>query len=742
MIGRRRFLGGMFGSPLTKPDSLLKISDQPAKADTVFHGYETAQNAYVGNDVASLSVLTEAGTKLNYVKAPPDTTQAPLVTQGRRKWIPDNGVLDIRQCASASDLARDFAGVCAQALDDAFANEWTFLISKGDWETTPIFYEAPVPGKLAIEFSPYAKLIGPAHFQHFAGDGIARTFTLTGWSTASSDRVTAMIVHQDNTYTMLRHQAAGGFDKDGTVVTLAPDRESVARGDTLVVSSRHSILTISGENGNLALRLRGGHFDNGKMGYVTSQASGSCAQLRSVRDVYWDGGPVFENSSRQSVYEKSLLNVSGDSGLVLANVERASIYGAQFLHQPDVGNYTTGLARGDNAEHYHKDDGRFINFFGAVAKGCGTGFRSARDGGGYGLYGCTVEEGYSGYLSANVSAGLPAARNINIQGLTCRKITHDAVDLRNVQAAVINGLLVEDWGRNADGTEPSDTKPLLSFGKVQHLDAQAVRCRFEEWTPVRSPAPIVSFANGRTSDARLRASLEMPYDAADTGSVGVSFSGGLTSDGDIELDLTTKNIHQPIVFGNNGPRRFVKAKVVEIRSDGKDTFAVDRYNIAQGRKYTETHGVPFERIVPFRPSATLAEKTVSSDDLSFGTCVQQGNVVTLKLRLSLSLIAEDQTLTSPLRVRLEALVLPPVTEPLSSVVSIGRGIGHGGALRHRGEAVGDVVYDPARPQELTLNFGSEMISTGHNGLADLRTAGETQVAVDASFVYISLPELS
>lgn len=655
MFGRRKFLGAALGSPILSTVPARQTMGKTQDGKPFYVSYDAATQANVDRDTREISVFAGDGEKLAYVEAADIVTEPPLVTADGRRWMPSNGVLDIRQCASASALASDFSGVCAQAIDDAVKNGWVLKISKGEWETQPIYYEALKPGRLHIDFAPYSILIGAKNYQHFPGDGVRRSFRLTEWVSSDTDSLTAMIVHQDNSYTILRAGPSRGYSRSGKIFKLGGEAPTPQQGETLVVSARNPIFSICGEGGDFSLRIQGGHFDNGRMGYVASQASGTCVSLTTIRDLYWDGGPVFENTSKQSVYAKSLLDIHGDSGLVLGNVERANIYGAQFLFQPDVGNYTTGLARGGkNAIEYHRDDGRFINFFGASAKGCGTGFRSARNGGGYGLYGCSVEEGHSAYLSANVSASLPAARNIHIHGLTCRKITYDAVDVRDVYSLVISGLLVEDWGRSFDGSVPDRRMALLSFGKVKHLEASGIRCTYEEWSPPKDPAPVVSFANGLTTSARIRASIEVPYGAIGNGSEGIWISPGLGPVGDLEIDLTTTNIDSPIIIEGEMTRSFVKAKVTAIRSNYGETYSVERYNIANGKHFTETDGVPFEEIGDFPPQITL-ENSNEADTImlesSTGTYVRQGNLVRVSALMEVSVAWER--LTSGVALRLD-----------------------------------------------------------------------------------------
>lgn len=698
MFGRRRFLGAALGGPALPVFAAGPVAgqnpDRFPEGQAFYADYDAAARSEADDAGPALSILTGDGERLDYTPATADTVRPPLVTAAGRRWMPANGVLDIRHCASASDLASDFAGVFTQAMDDALANGWELRIPGGAWETRPIDYRAPGAGRLHIDFAPGARLIGPSHFQHFPGDGKTRSFRLDAWGSADTDGLTAMIVDADNGYTILRPDAPKGFSRKGAVLSLNADCPTLRLGETLVVSSRASILSISGENGDFSLRLRGGHFDNGRMGHVVSQASGGCVALTTIRDLYWDGGPVFENSSKQSVFAKSLLDIRGDSGLVLGNVERASIYGAQFLYQPDVGNYTTGLARGGrNAEEYHQDDGRFVTFFGAVAKGCGTGFRSARDGGGYGLYGCAVEEGHSGFLSANVSAGLPAARNIQIHGLTCRKITYDVLDVRDTRSLVLSGLTVEDWGRNLDGSLPKRRLALMSFGTVKHLDARGIRCTYEEWLPPDDPAPVMTFANGLTCNARIAASIELPHQAIGTGARGVWISGGLGSEGDLKIELVATNVDAPVVFGKDHPLPFVKAEITSNRRAQDGSFSTEHYNIANGQRIAETHGVPFETIGGFTPELAPARRAAPGFAMlpsSEGTYTQQGHLVRVfvraRARCPWAQLAPDLALRLALP---DTGTLPPVGRMLEARIDtwrIGTAAAGGQSLRLDGTA--------------------------------------------------------
>jgi hypothetical protein len=587
-------------------------------------------------------------------------------------YSPANDILNIKHTASASSLSSDFAGVMAQAIADASTKNWKLLVPKGNWTTQPILYDFPSAGTLDLEFAQGAKLIGPAQFQHFAGNGTQKVFTLTSWATASTDVLVAMKVSAADVETVLPlGNAVSGFTRAGNVVTVG-SAVTIATGETVVFCSSNSILKITGENGDVSLRIRGGYFDNGAMGYVASQASGTCVNLQTIRGVDWSGAPSFINTSKKSWMDAPLLR-RGDSGLVLANIEKANIWGAIFGYQPDLGNYTTGLARGTPPETYYDDDGRFINFFGCHAYGCDGGFRSARKGGGTGFYGCSVNEVSTGFLADDVSSGgLGSSRNIIIQGMTGRKIGRDFLDIRGVNSCVISGVTVEDWGRKPDGTVVN-TRPLFNFGSVKHLHASGIVARYEEWTPPTTPQAVVSFANGRTIVDKFEARIERPYASLGDGSVGVTVSGGIGPLSHLPLDITTINVDTPLVLPGSSVDNAVVADIINISHDGASIFTVDKWRVAKARVIPTTTDVEGESfglsVIPTLTIQTPNGAVVTPTGSSTGKYVRQGNIISAKLSLQANVAWGGSAPSGFIRMTWGAGQLPDVGEIFGTHVS-------------------------------------------------------------------------
>lgn len=538
----------------------------------------------------TISFVGPDGQTVHQVTNDDTATVYPVTTNGgTKRWVPSNGILDLGMCGTASDLANDFAGIMAQAMVDAQTRSWVLNVPNGSWETQSIRFAAASAGSLNMTFSPSAELIGPANWQHFAGNGVTKNFTLTAWGTASTDTCSAAIVYAGGSYVVLASgDATNGFTKTGTLITLGTAVAAPPVGATLTISSVSSILSITGENGDFSLRVRGGRFYNGNMGYVEQQGSGTCVSLQTLRDVYWDGAPVFRGSATNS-FDSGILNKRGDSGLVLGNIERASFYGAKFLYQPDAGNYTTGLARGGAGAHnYHIDDGRFVSFFGAHAYHCGLGFRSARDGGGYGLYGCGTDLCFDGFLADNVSSnGMPSARNIVIDGLTCRKTAANVLDLRAMQSISVRDLMIEDWGRMPDGSEPTTSFPMFNLGSGADYMRIDARLRYEEWTPPSYATTLVSMANASFRDTKINLSADLPESAIGIGHTGVYASGAIGSTGIIDLDLNLTNVDNDLNVPTN---KVVRAKVAHItRTTGGTT--ITRYRQHNGNITPEPEGL-------------------------------------------------------------------------------------------------------------------------------------------------------
>jgi len=586
---------------------------------------------------------------------------------------PKNDVLNLLQAGSASDLAADFAGIFAEAIADAAARNWKLLVPQGNWLTNPISYDFPAAGKLDMEFAQGAKLIGPAHFQHFAGNGVLTAFTLTTWATASTDELTGMKVSASNVETVLTlGDAVNGFTRVGAVVTVGSS-VTIATGETLVISSINAILKITGENGDVGLRFRGGHFDNGLMGYVGQQASGTCVSLTTIRRLEWDGAPTFENSTGKS-WADPPLERRGDSGLVLANVERANVYSPLFLHQPDLGNYTTGLARGSPPETYYIDDGRFINFFGAHSFNCNTAMRTSRNGGGYGMYGASADQCSTGFLADNVSSdGLGPARNIIIQGFTGRKLGREMLDIREVDSCVINGLCVEDWGRNPDGTEvATGINGLFAFRQVKHLDATGIVIRYEEWSPVASPHPIIVFSNGRTIVDRFNARIEVPHSAVGNGSVGVNVTGALGSTSLVNMELTTINIDTPITLPADTVAEVMSARVTKIVKNGDTMVSTEKWRQAKGRVIPMTTDVPDESTGTFVPTLVFQTPngaTVTAGTGNFGKFMRRGNFITVSLSLRVNVVWGGSAPSGTARISWTAGTAPDFGEPFGRHIS-------------------------------------------------------------------------
>lgn len=540
--------------------------------------------------IKTISFVGPDGQTTHQVTNDDTATVYPVTTNGgTKRWVPSNGILDLGMCGTASDLANDFAGIMAQAMVDAQTRSWVLNVPNGSWETQPIRFAAASAGSLNMTFSPSAELIGPANWQHFAGNGVTKNFTLTAWGTASTDTCSAAIVYAGGSYVVLASgDATNGFTKTGTLITLGTAVAAPPVGATLTISSVSSILSITGENGDFSLRVRGGRFYNGNMGYVEQQGSGTCVSLQTLRDVYWDGAPVFRGSATNS-FDSGILNKRGDSGLVLGNIERASFYGAKFLYQPDAGNYTTGLARGGaGADNYHIDDGRFVSFFGAHAYHCGLGFRSARDGGGYGLYGCGTDLCFDGFLADNVSSnGMPSARNIVLDGFTCRKTAANVLDLRAMQSVSITNLMIEDWGRMPDGSEPTTSFPMFNLGSGADYMRIDARLRYEEWTPPSYATTLVSMANASFRDTKINLSADLPESAIGVGHTGVYASGAIGSTGIIDLDLNFTNIDNALNVPSN---KVVRAKVAHVtRTTGGTT--ITRYRQHNGLVTPESEGL-------------------------------------------------------------------------------------------------------------------------------------------------------
>lgn len=541
---------------------------------------------------------------------------------------PAGGILDISMTGSPSDLANDFAGRAVQAMHDAHTRKWLMRFSRGDWETQPIVFDAAADGLLHIDFAPGATLIGPAKWQHFAGDGTTKNFVLTAWGTASTDTCVAAIVYADGSYTVLTSgDGVNGFVKTGTGIALGSAVAAPPIGATLTTAATSALMAIRGEGRSFGLRLRGGDFYNGDMGYVEQQGSGSAVVLQTLRDVYWDGAPIFRGHPDHT-FNAHILDRRGDSGLVVLNVERASFYGAQFLYQPDLGNYTSGLARGIPPEDYHIDDGRFVNFFGAQAYMCGTAFRSARDGGGYGMYGCGADLCSDGFLAADVSSGgLPSGRNIVIDGFTCRKIARNVLDLREMRSANVRNLMIEDWGRLPDGTVPATPFPMFNLGSGADYMRIDARLRYEEWEPPSAASTFVVMANASFRDTKINLSIDLPESAIGAGHTAVLATGAIGSTGLIDLDLNLTNVDNDLNVPTN---KVVRAKVAHVtRTTGGTT--ISRYRQHKGIVTPENTGNPGESIglaVPNFVFQTMNDTVITADTVNTtGRYVRQGNVV-------------------------------------------------------------------------------------------------------------------
>jgi hypothetical protein len=621
----------------------------------------------------SLNPAPAVGTMLHWegISVYYDGVNTGLPAPALAGYSPANDVLNLKHTASASSLASDFAGVMAQAIADAASKKWKLLVPKGNWATQPIVYDFLAAASLDIEFAQGAKLIGPAQFQHFAGNGVLTSFTLTNWTTASTDVLVAMKVSAANVETVLTFaDAVNGFTRSGAIVTVG-SAVTIATGETLVVCASNSILKITGENGDVRLRLRGGYFDNGAMGYVLSQAAGTCVNLQTIRGLDWDGAPIFSNTSKKSWMDLPLLR-RGDSGLVLANVEQANIRGAVFEYQPDLGVYITGLARGTPPETYYIDDGRMINLFGCHALGCDTAYRTARKGGGAGFYGNTVTEGSSGIIADDVSSGgLGASRNIIIQGLIGRKIGRDMLDIRGVNSCVISGVAVEDWGRKPDGTVVN-TRPLFSFGAVKHLHASGIVARYEEWTPPATPQAVVSFNGGRTIVDKFEARIERPYASIGDGSVGVVVTGAIGALSYLPLDLTTINVDTPLSLPGSSVDNAVTANIAKITHDGSSIFTVSKWRVANARIIPETTGVPLEStgvaVVPTLTMQTPNGAVVTATGSSTGKYIREGNMVHAKLSMQVN-VTWGTAPTGFIRMTWGAGQLPDVGEIFATHVS-------------------------------------------------------------------------
>lgn len=589
---------------------------------------------------------------------------------GILNWSPEDDQLNLLMAGSTSDLASGFDGIMAQAIADCAARNWKLLVPRGNWETKPIVYDFPGAGALDVEFAPGAKLIGAAQFQHFAGNGVQKAFTVTAWASASTDTLSVMKVTAAGVETGLTFgDAVNGFTRVGNIVTVG-SAVTIATGDTLAVAPAASILKITGENGDVRLRLRGGHFDNGQMGYIFVQASGSCVNFKTIRGIDWDGAPIFENSSGKSWMDAPLLR-RGDSGLVLENVERANIWGGRGLYQPDHDVYVTGLARGAPPETYYLDDGFGINIWGWHSLGTDTAFRDARKGGGFGLYGCSVEKVSSGLVVDDVSSGgLGSSRNISVQGLTGRKIGRDFLDIRGVDSCVLSGILIEDWGRKPDGTS-LNTNPLLNFGAVAHLHATGIVARYEEWTQPATPQPIVSFNAGRTVVDKFEARLQLPYASVGNGAVGVATTGAIGSLGLLPLDLTTINVDTPTSDGT-GSKAVLSARVKKITTDFGATFSQSAYQVQQGRVIAETTGVAAESTgVAVVPTLTIQTPNgaVVTPSSSTGKYVREGNIIHAKLSMQVNVAWGGGAPSGYIRMTWGAGQLPDIGEIFGTHVS-------------------------------------------------------------------------
>lgn len=671
------------------------------------------------------SMLNWEGTSVWY-----DGTSPGLPAPFLAGYSPANDVLNLKHTASASSLASDFAGIMAQAIADASSNNWKLLVPRGDWQTKPIVYDFAAAGALDLEFAPGAKLIGAAQFQHFAGNGVQKAFTVTAWASASTDTLSVMKVTAAGVETGLTFgDAVNGFTRVGNVVTVG-SAVTIATGDTLAVAPAASILKITGENGDVRLRLRGGHFDNGQMGYIFVQASGSCVNFKTIRGVDWDGAPIFENSSGKSWMDAPLLR-RGDSGLVLENVERANIWGGRGLYQPDHDVYVTGLARGTPPETYYLDDGFGINIWGWHSLGTDTSFRDARKGGGFGLYGCSVEKVSSGLVVDDVSSGgLGSSRNISVQGLTGRKIGRDFLDIRGVDSCVLSGILIEDWGRKPDGTS-LNTNPLLNFGAVAHLHATGIVARYEEWTQPASPQPIVSFNAGRTVVDKFEARLQLPYASVGNGAVGVATTGAIGSLGLLPLDLTTINVDTPTSDGT-GSKAVLSARIKKITTDFGATFSQSAYQVQQGRVIAETTGVAAESTgVAVVPTLTIQTPNgaVVTPSSSTGKYVRQGNIVSAKLSLQVNVAWGGGAPSGYIRMTWGAGQLPDIGEIFGTHVSFWN------TTNPVPGNISDISVFRSAGNQLSLRFMKE---DGTNTIIDaaaFHATGNTYFRIDLEFSY-------